>query len=555
MAINYFSFDGSTSALDCGSQTLVGDFTIAARVKPTAYSATAAVFKALDVGSSTGIALLAEYPAAGNLSWQYEVNGTGTVSGSLGTDTTLMPTGSDAFVVIVRSGTTLKLYINGVLIDTETTGAGSASLAHIRLGCQWNGTSNTAFFDGEFAQFGIWSIAWSGGDISAHAAGHDPTSIEWAHILQYQPLQQFNNDLFGAPINDIGSPGIVGTAQTISVAPTSVVQSSTTTLTLAGTGTAWATGIAAPMVTAGMVASDVIGTATSQTFSFTAPGSGSSVTITDPTTGAQVALALTVPAGNLALTGPTSGVTLAASTNFTVTASSLGGSDTVTPAASGGTVTPTSLSFSSGSSVRTFTATPASNGVHSISITDTLGAVVSGSPISYTSTEPGTLALSGPASGATGTASTAFTIVGTGLSSTDTVTCHTDSGGTFTTSPLTFASGTHTQTFTYTPGADGRHLISITDSLGAAISGSPIAYTSPTPIRKRGGSSKARRAAWIAGIPDAVRPNRSPVIGSTPPPPRPAKAANPAPPERPAVSDARPRQGLLDLPVNPIRVR
>ena len=91
-------------------------------------------------------------------------------------------------------------------------------------------------------------------------------------------------------------------------------------------------------------------------------------------------------ASSLGLSGPSSGYTGIASTNFTVAATTLSGSDTVTPHSdSGGTFSPTSLSFGSGSSSLTFTYTPAANGVHEISITDTLGATISGSPVAYTS--------------------------------------------------------------------------------------------------------------------------------------------------------------------------
>ena len=91
---------------------------------------------------------------------------------------------------------------------------------------------------------------------------------------------------------------------------------------------------------------------------------------------------------------------------------------------------------------------------------------------------PGTLALSGPSAGITGTISSNFSVAATSLGYSDTVTCHSDSGGSFTTSPLSFSSGSSSQTFTYTPAADGTHSISITDTLGATISGSPISYVS-----------------------------------------------------------------------------
>jgi hypothetical protein len=164
---------------------------------------------------------------------------------------------------------------------------------------------------------------------------------------------------------------------------------------------------------------------------------------------------------------------------------------------------------------------------------------------------PGYLALSGPTSGTTGLASTNFTVAATGLSASDTATCHSDSGGSFTTSPLSFSAGSGSHTFTYTAAADGVHSISITDSLGATISGSPVTYTSttPTPTRRPGAMSAARRAKFIAGLPNAPRLDRPPPLAFTAPTPRSAKVANPAPPARPAISDAKPSKAKLDFPL------
>lgn len=185
----------------------------------------------------------------------------------------------------------------------------------------------------------------------------------------------------------------------------------------------------------------------------------------------------------LALTGPTSGTTGAASTNFTITATTLSGPDTVTlHATGGGSFSPAGpLSFASGSSSQTFTFTPSADGGHAISITDSLGAVISGSPITYTSSPAvvSSLALSGPTAGITGAASTPFSVTATTLSGSDTVMVHGTGGGTFAPSgTLSFTAGSGVQTFAYTPTTDGAHAISITDTLPATISGSPITYTS-----------------------------------------------------------------------------
>ncbi len=97
----------------------------------------------------------------------------------------------------------------------------------------------------------------------------------------------------------------------------------------------------------------------------------------------------------------------------------------------------------------------------------------------------GLLTLSGPTSGVTGSPSTAFTVRAYNLPESDTVTLQSDSGSFMPPPVLLFDAGSSSHTFTFTPTTNGDHVISITDSLGAVISGSPITYVShpvtPTP--------------------------------------------------------------------------
>lgn len=87
------------------------------------------------------------------------------------------------------------------------------------------------------------------------------------------------------------------------------------------------------------------------------------------------------------LSGPSSGTNGVASSNFTVGANgTITGTVTVTPsdAADGGTFTPTSVAISSGTPTATFTYTPASVGVKTISISDD-GGLTDATPLGYTS--------------------------------------------------------------------------------------------------------------------------------------------------------------------------
>ena len=90
-----------------------------------------------------------------------------------------------------------------------------------------------------------------------------------------------------------------------------------------------------------------------------------------------------------------------------------------------------------------------------------------------------TLTLSGPTSGAVGAASTSFTVTPDGTVASDVVTPHTSGSGTFSPTSLTWAASGAAQTFTYTPSttAGSPHAISITETAGLTIAGSPINYT------------------------------------------------------------------------------
>jgi len=100
---------------------------------------------------------------------------------------------------------------------------------------------------------------------------------------------------------------------------------------------------------------------------------------------------LTGAATAVTMSGPSSGTVLVASTNFTVGANGvITGTIVVTPAdgGAGGTFTPTTVSISSGSPTGTFTYTPATTGVKTISTSDD-GGLTDPTPISYTSNAAG----------------------------------------------------------------------------------------------------------------------------------------------------------------------
>jgi plastocyanin len=95
------------------------------------------------------------------------------------------------------------------------------------------------------------------------------------------------------------------------------------------------------------------------------------------------------PPTTATLSGPSSGSTGAASTNFTVSLNRAADQTyTITLAGTVGSVTftPSSPTITVGQASVTFTATPASDGAHSISFTISPSLTLIGTPITYTST-------------------------------------------------------------------------------------------------------------------------------------------------------------------------
>lgn len=133
---------------------------------------------------------------------------------------------------------------------------------------------------------------------------------------------------------------------------------------------------------------------TSGTFSYTAANSGAkSISITNNTSLANGGSPISYSASSSAatavvLSGPTSGTTGSASSNFTVAANgTLSGTVTVTPSdgGDGGTFAPTTITLNPSTASGTFAYTAATDGSHSVSVTNNGGLTNSGTPISYTS--------------------------------------------------------------------------------------------------------------------------------------------------------------------------
>jgi hypothetical protein len=184
---------------------------------------------------------------------------------------------------------------------------------------------------------------------------------------------------------------------TIAVSPTTLVAGSTgNSVAVTGTGTAWTAGTpGTPTLTAssGTITAQSVTDATHATLTFTAPGSPGTVTITDPSTGATATITIVAAATSYTLTGPSAGSVGVASTNFTVAlpaSRAVSAAVTVTPSSGGGggTFTPATVTLLANTvaASATFTYTPASTGVKTISTSDN-GGLTDPSSLTYTVTD------------------------------------------------------------------------------------------------------------------------------------------------------------------------
>ncbi|MBP9774154.1 MAG: hypothetical protein KBD00_06065, partial [Candidatus Peribacteraceae bacterium] len=200
------------------------------------------------------------------------------------------------------------------------------------------------------------------------------------------------------------------------------------------------------------------------------------------------------PATSYTLTPPsiTSGTVNQPSGNFTVVPNGLM-TGTITPAGAGCTFSPTSLTWSNAADAKTFTCTPTTVGVKTITTTNTAGLTNPGS-VTYTATAA---AASSSSSSTPSTAATSYTLTPPSITSgpanqpsgnftvtpnglfTGTVTPSTTGGGTFTPASLVWAGASNAQTFTYTPATVGAKLISVTNN-GGLPNPASITYTATT---------------------------------------------------------------------------
>jgi hypothetical protein len=114
--------------------------------------------------------------------------------GGQGSYTTIsepMSTGQWYHFMGTRSGTTMKFYINGVLVDTQDTGTVKDITTSLNgtIFSNYNGTWYTDTFDGKLADIRIWSRALSDGEAtSVHATGPEVSAALEDSLVAKYPL-------------------------------------------------------------------------------------------------------------------------------------------------------------------------------------------------------------------------------------------------------------------------------------------------------------------------------------------------------------------------------
>lgn len=188
------------------------------------------------------------------------------------------------------------------------------------------------------------------------------------------------------------------------------------------------------------------------------------------------------PVTSLSVFGPSNGFVGSPSDVFTVTApdSITSTPVVVTPASTDGSFNPTSVTLSSSITTATFTYTPASSGVKTISFTNNGGLTNPANASITTAVAATALTLTGPTSGFVGRDSAPFTVAANGpINGTVSVTpVDSLNGGTFTPPSFNLSANTPSVTFVYVAGSAGSKSININSSLTQPAA---IAYASTVP--------------------------------------------------------------------------
>lgn len=148
-----YDFDGSTDNVEIGLNTIlsgVSDFTISAWINPDSITGTQLIF---GDDTSSPVSARIEIGINGNKLYA-RLHGETGVTASSGD----VSTGSYQHIAFVREGSTIKFYLNGSLVDSDSITAtpmiaGTVTFIGARDGI------GTLAYDGKIDELGIWDVA------------------------------------------------------------------------------------------------------------------------------------------------------------------------------------------------------------------------------------------------------------------------------------------------------------------------------------------------------------------------------------------------------------
>lgn len=192
-----YLFDGSNDALSLADVSVTDAFTMAVRANFASLTGDDAVAAAENFPTSPRYAAnMPYYTAAGTPGWTSEcyVNGTGSTSNATGTGT--VSTGTWYALILDRSGTTARAFVDNSQIGSNiTVGSGTFTFYNTRLAAHYFSGTNNQFCNVTLADFAIWDVQLDASERAAFGKGYSPLLIRPGNLVRYLPLIRDKIDL------------------------------------------------------------------------------------------------------------------------------------------------------------------------------------------------------------------------------------------------------------------------------------------------------------------------------------------------------------------------
>lgn len=181
-----WDFNGTNEFLSASNIANIGNYTVAIRWNhDSAQSADAKRLFAWDNYPTTPrvSCLITPRHTIANMRLEAHVDNTGGV-------TDFSRPSDDAWhhAAMVRSGTTITPYSNGVAQTAITVGSGTFTAENIRVGCHYHSGSNQIFFDGQAAELAIWAEALTVSEIVSLTKGYSASLVHPQNLISYWSL-------------------------------------------------------------------------------------------------------------------------------------------------------------------------------------------------------------------------------------------------------------------------------------------------------------------------------------------------------------------------------